>query len=511
MFKRVLGLVLVAAVLCSAVPMGASAAIDGKTGIGLAQWALRAYNEKWRYVYGSASVGAVDCSGLVRSYCNGQGGGATTMLNKYSSTSGSISSMPRVHGLVLYASGSNPPDTAHMGVYVGKNEDGTDMAVDARSSNTGIVYASVTSRKSKPWTKWFKTSMISYPQNGWFTFNGKKFYYKDGQFVVGVNKVDGVTYDFGKSGALKGETDKEPTTTVTTKKADTKTTTKAAAAKTTTKAATTKAAATTTTASGSLKLGSRGDEVKALQKRLIELGYLTGSADGVFGQGTEDAVKAFQQRAGLTTDGVAGKGTLAKLNAKDAPKPATTTKAKPTTSVAAAAAATTTAAKATTGATTTAAKDSKTAATTVASGEPKSSETENILSQHNIDPAKFKNVHFGMNGESVSEIQTRLLALGYLDEEASGYFGAFTEKAVRDFQTVSGLTANGIVDRDTYVKLFEEYALAKPQNATTNDDGDDSPDGVGDDAAALIEIEHDGTKYEVEKDVYELISGSAFM
>lgn len=56
-----------------------------------------------------------------------------------------------------------------------------------------------------------------------------------------------------------------------------------------------------------LKQGSRGSDVKKLQQRLIELGYLKeGSADGVYGGQTRNAVRKFQYYNGLQQDGVAG-------------------------------------------------------------------------------------------------------------------------------------------------------------------------------------------------------------
>ena len=58
-----------------------------------------------------------------------------------------------------------------------------------------------------------------------------------------------------------------------------------------------------------LQMNSRGDQVKLLQQRLIELGYLTGEADGAFGRQTYNAVIAFQKANGLTADGVAGDAT----------------------------------------------------------------------------------------------------------------------------------------------------------------------------------------------------------
>ena len=51
--------------------------------------------------------------------------------------------------------------------------------------------------------------------------------------------------------------------------------------------------------------GSRGDDVVALQTRLIELGYLDDDADGIFGPNTEAAVRAARQTAGMDEGGVA--------------------------------------------------------------------------------------------------------------------------------------------------------------------------------------------------------------
>ncbi|MHC1787485.1 MAG: peptidoglycan-binding protein [Christensenellales bacterium] len=68
-----------------------------------------------------------------------------------------------------------------------------------------------------------------------------------------------------------------------------------------------------------LKTGSSGDDVRALQTRLIALGYLRqGANDGVYGKGTQNAVRAFQQANGLSVDGSAGPQTLQKLFSQDA-------------------------------------------------------------------------------------------------------------------------------------------------------------------------------------------------
>lgn len=59
--------------------------------------------------------------------------------------------------------------------------------------------------------------------------------------------------------------------------------------------------------------GSRGQEVVNIQTRLKKWGYLNGNVDGIYGVKTEEAVKKFQRKHGLTPDGIAGPATLAKI------------------------------------------------------------------------------------------------------------------------------------------------------------------------------------------------------
>lgn len=56
--------------------------------------------------------------------------------------------------------------------------------------------------------------------------------------------------------------------------------------------------------------GTRGDDVGQLQRALLELGYLTGTGDGLFGSETESAVKRWQRDSGLTQSGVITLGEL---------------------------------------------------------------------------------------------------------------------------------------------------------------------------------------------------------
>ena len=73
--------------------------------------------------------------------------------------------------------------------------------------------------------------------------------------------------------------------------------------------------AKTITGLPTLKKGSRGDTVKALQILLKGYGYALGiwGADGDFGSATENAVECFQEDNGLEVDGVVGAKTWAKL------------------------------------------------------------------------------------------------------------------------------------------------------------------------------------------------------
>ena len=151
-----------------------------------------------------------------------------------------------------------------------------------------------------------------------------------------------------------------------------------------------------------LRLNDRGSEVKAMQKRLKELGYLTGSADGVFGEKTEEAVKAFQKRNGLTADGVAGPATLKALESSSAK----------------------------------AAESSSTSAS---------------------DDTTLRE---GSKGTEVKKLQTRLKELGYYTGSIDGVYGSGTIKAIRAFQERNKLTVDGVAGPSTQKVLYSSSAKA---------------------------------------------------
>ncbi len=278
--KRILSITIIIALLACICVMSTVSSSASGTGAGLAEWALNAYYSGWSYVYGGATPGAVDCSGLIYSYAGGQRTGNAQLNN--SSYTGSVSGgVPRIHGLGLWQPG-------HVGVYVGN-----EMAVDARGSQYGVCYESV---YSHGWTTYFKVPGVSYPTNGWVKFNGDKYYYENGQYLANTTKtIDGVSYTFSSSGkcSSNGEVSEDTSSSSNTSNS-------------------------TATKSDSLKKGSSGEKVEKLQERLSELGYYSGPIDGHFGDGTEEAFMLFQEVCGLYVDGIAGSD-VDYLYADDAP------------------------------------------------------------------------------------------------------------------------------------------------------------------------------------------------
>jgi peptidoglycan hydrolase-like protein with peptidoglycan-binding domain len=152
-----------------------------------------------------------------------------------------------------------------------------------------------------------------------------------------------------------------------------------------------------------LRQGSTGNEVKALQQRLYQLGYLSGKADGNFGSGTAMAVLAFQKANGLNQDGVAGPTTLSKLYS------------------------------------------------TVASPNPTASPSPSpTLLRH------------GDKSDSVKSMQMTLIDLGYLSGKADGSFGDQTFLALKAFQSSNGLPADGIAGERTLNILSSSTAKPAP-------------------------------------------------
>ena len=70
-----------------------------------------------------------------------------------------------------------------------------------------------------------------------------------------------------------------------------------------------------------LRKGSTDAAVRDLQQALKALGHDPGPIDGVFGDATELAVKAFQQEKEITVDGIVGKVTWINIDEADQSEP----------------------------------------------------------------------------------------------------------------------------------------------------------------------------------------------
>lgn len=64
------------------------------------------------------------------------------------------------------------------------------------------------------------------------------------------------------------------------------------------------------------RMGSSGDGVREIQRRLSDWGYYKGSVDGQFGALTQDAVIAFQRKHKIKVDGIVGSQTAEKLGVR---------------------------------------------------------------------------------------------------------------------------------------------------------------------------------------------------
>ena len=159
-----------------------------------------------------------------------------------------------------------------------------------------------------------------------------------------------------------------------------------------------------------IRAGSIGEVVRRLQARLQELGYYTSRLDGVYLTDDIEAVRAFQSANGLKVDGKAGYETQTALYSDSAIR----------------------------------------GNANVTSGET----------------ALVNTLRYGSEGNEVTTLQNRLIALGYLAGSADGKFGRDTKSAVIAFQKANGLSADGVVGADTSAKLYASNVVSNTVSST---------------------------------------------
>ncbi|MFM7325354.1 MAG: peptidoglycan-binding domain-containing protein, partial [Nodosilinea sp.] len=76
-------------------------------------------------------------------------------------------------------------------------------------------------------------------------------------------------------------------------------------------------------------------------------------------------------------------------------------------------------------------------------------------------------LRLGSQGESVKELQSLLVLLGYYGGPVTSLYQEDTERAVRDFQRAAGITPDGIVGPTTWSQLFPAPGAAAPLPTST--------------------------------------------
>ena len=184
--------------------------------------------------------------------------------------------------------------------------------------------------------------------------------------------------------------------------------------------------------SSTLSIGSRGEEVRKLQQALIDLGYLKGKADGIFGNQTYKAVVSFQHAKKLTEDGLAGKKTQALLYEAASAK---SSEASAGTQASASAAA------------------SSSSSSAASSSAAASSAASSSASSGNLFGGNYATLRLNDRNDRVKVMQQALIRLNYLSGKADGIFGRKTLDAVVAFQQANKLSADGLAGKKTLKAL----------------------------------------------------------
>ena len=197
-----------------------------------------------------------------------------------------------------------------------------------------------------------------------------------------------------------------------------------------------------------LQFGDKGDNVKYLQYGLHILCYSSNGFDGEFGNGTLTAVKKFQSKYGLVSDGIVGDVTWNTLkNEITTIQSQLNKKGFNVGTVDGVAGAATY--------NSVISFQSKNGLTTDGQVGPATWDVLfDTISGGNSYSRILKLTSPLMYGEDIKAVQNRLNSLGYNAGTADGYYGNGTRTAVINFQTAKGLDADGDVGPTTWNALF---------------------------------------------------------
>lgn len=174
------------------------------------------------------------------------------------------------------------------------------------------------------------------------------------------------------------------------------------------------------------KPGDSGRDVIKLQQALSLLGYYSGKIDGKYSSNTELAVKKFQKKRGMSSDGIAGASTIRVMfgePSQDSPKHEINNKSRQMIGI---------------------------------------ESIQDIGAVPNPSKPGFK-------GEDVQKLQQALSLLGYYDGNIDGNYGESTKNAVAKFQKKRGMNADGLAGASTLRILFGKSPRIKKADDTIKD------------------------------------------
>ena len=150
-----------------------------------------------------------------------------------------------------------------------------------------------------------------------------------------------------------------------------------------------------------------GASIAQVQKRLIELGYMVGEADGNFDQRTQIAVKLFEEACGQLPSGVLSATLIEHMQSRHAP-------------------------------------------------------TFDVLG------SQYNNLIEGANGEAVRQLQTRLVSLGFATGSPNGDYGSTTSASLKLYQSANGMEPTGVASAYVQAVLYSSFALNINGETTQN-------------------------------------------
>ena len=485
--KKIVSVAIAAALILSVATTGVlTTSASDSTGVGLSAHALQAYNEHWSYVWGGASYGAVDCSGLFITY-NGVGGNRTDLLGSSSEWGYVADGIPRIHGLGLH-------QPYHVGIYIGSG-----TAIDARDENSGVVYHDV---YSKPWVEWFKVAGVSYPTTGWVLFDGDSFYYENGQYIVNTSRtLDGVTYYFDANGVSniappssaysqtdystataapapsKPESSTEPEPEPSYEESSEEVSEPESSVEESSKEESEVSKEPekpkfVTLTEGNMDETIADAKITEIQQTLAKLGYYTYEVTGYYGEATTAAVKDFQAKAGIEVTGNVDEATWNAIFADSAPVKYNSYKSgdydEEQTGIKdiqdkLVALSYLTAGEYEEGKfdgnTVIAMQLFQSANGIEATGEADFNSQLILFSGSAVENPNAGAVIYGMSGSAVTKLQERLKALRYTTDEPTGIFDDATLKAVNAYQKNAGLEVSNSLSAEELKVLYSDKAV----------------------------------------------------